>query len=368
MALRASNPLVPKISRSGYSGEVKPARISIRASDNGLKEKKRSFSGFSPSKEDFFRLDLDLTVRDLERLFQQKSGAGNDFSGRPVRVAYQGVRGSYCQEAAMKSYTFCNALPCNQMEEAFKALEEKTADRAIIPVENSIDGQIGRNFDLLVRHNASIVGESIFPVNHCLLAIKGCEKTSIKRIVSHPQAISHCKTRLEALGLEIEEVSNSAEAAKILSENSITDTAVIGSQIAAKEFGLQILEQNLQERNGNFNRFFHLALSPATFPTSSSGNSSCKTTIAFSLENGVSDLARALLIFETRDIPVTRVDHRPNRSRPIRVVKNEEHRVGYFDYVFLLDIEGHESDPKVEKALQNLNEVSGFLRVLGSYT
>ncbi|XP_043725835.1 arogenate dehydratase/prephenate dehydratase 2, chloroplastic-like [Telopea speciosissima] len=328
-------------------------------------------------------------IADLERLFKQagdplrpqlagpfspSTDAG--FSGRPVRVAYQGVRGSYCQEAAIKAFSqVCDAFPCDHMEDAFEALEHKAADRAIIPVENSIDGTIDRNLDLLIRHgDVDIVGELVLPVNHCLLAVPGTSGSDLKRIVSHPQALNHCKTRLESLDLEVEEVSNAADAARFVSENRISDTAVIGSRIAAKEFGLKIMDQNLQDGNCNFNRFLQLGLRLGSEPSSrlrpppSSLAGKSKTTVAFSLENGVSDLFRALWIFESRNVTVTRVENRPNRSAPVRVVEKGTEKFRYFDYVFILDLDGSVSEPGIRAALNGLEEISGFLRVLGCYT
>lgn len=324
---------------------------------------------------------MEKAIAELERLFsfgvREKEGKGGPshptlgggFSRRPVRVAYQGVRGSYCQEAAVKAFSsVCSTdfHPCDLMDDAFQALEDGSADRAFIPLENSIDGPIDRNFDLLLRHgNVHITGELILPVNHCLLASAGSSRSQLRRIVSHPQALSHCTSKLQALHLDIDEVPNSADAARYISENRITDTAVIGSKIAAREFGLQVLEQNLQDSTENFNRFLELQLGSET-ELSEPQLPQGKTTVAFSLENGVSDLFRALWLFESRNITVSRVEHRPNRSNPLRVVDNGCR--SYLDYVFILDLEGRASESAVQSGLACLKEISVFMRVLGSYT
>eukprot|EP00262_Sarcandra_glabra_P017460 TRINITY_DN5994_c0_g2_i3.p1 TRINITY_DN5994_c0_g2~~TRINITY_DN5994_c0_g2_i3.p1 ORF type:complete len:427 (-),score=48.53 TRINITY_DN5994_c0_g2_i3:241-1374(-) len=372
MALRVPLPAGLRSASKTSRSEIKSAGgITVKAS---LKQQRKGKEFAS-----HFGLEMEMAVLELERLFlgdpflPQLSGPSNPsrgigFSGRPTRVAYQGVRGSYCQEAAIKAFSaVCNAFPCDHMEDAFQALEDKTAERAIIPVENSIDGSIDRNLDLLLRHDGvEIVGELILPVNHCLLALPGTTRSDLKRIVSHPQAISHCKTNLKTLDLEIEEVSNSADAARYLSENQIPDTAVIGSKIAASEFRLKVVEQNFQDQVGNYNRFLQLGLE--TGISEGEKSRAGKTTVAFSLENGVSDLFRALWILESRNVTVTRVEHRPNRSNPIKVVEKETGNIGYMDYVFILDLEGSVADPGVENALVGLREISGgFVRVLGSY-
>ncbi|KAK1279108.1 hypothetical protein QJS04_geneDACA015730 [Acorus gramineus] len=377
---------------------MKPTRAT------SLKQQKRrkeppNLSPLRKAEEIASTFGLEMTIADLERLFSKEAfedhplhrrqlmGPSPPFpgfgsSGKPLRVAYQGFRGSYCQEAASKAFSsiHCEAFPCTHMEDAFQALEDGDADRAIVPVENSIDGTIDRNFDLLLRHQAvHIIGELVLPVNHCLLSLHGTSRSDLRRVIGHPQALNHCWGRLERFEhrLQIEEVPNAAEAAKYVSESRITDTAVIGSRIAAKEFGLELLEQNFQDRSENFNRFLQLGLGVQKHQpreTAGSGGEDedvvWKTTVAFSLEKGASDLFRAMSIFERRGISVTKVDHRPNRSNPVRVVeeKTGEHR--YFDYVFILDVEeeGSTSDTGVHEALKALKDISGFVHVLGSYT
>ncbi|KAI3949501.1 hypothetical protein MKW92_024909 [Papaver armeniacum] len=314
------------------------------------------------------------------------SSYGRGYRRRPmIKVVYQGVRGSYCQEAAVKAFSsnISNVdllSSCSTgMEDAFQALEDRSADRAIIPIENSLDGTIDRNLDLLLRHsqNVEILSELIIPVNHCLLAGNN-QLMNIRRIVSHPQALSHCKTKLleyksylSSLGcdLEVIEVENAADAAKFISENGILDTAVIGSRVAAKEFGLQIVEENIQDtsNSGNFNRFLELGRKNIT-PSTSNGIKNKKTTIAFALEKGVSDMHKALSIFERANINVTRVEHRPNRSNPVIVKKdnNQKQPPCCFDYVFILDLETEE-ERKLKVVLSELEKISGeSVHVLGS--
>lgn len=324
-------------------------------------------------------LGHEIAILKLERLFHYSpshpSGFGPcppvpDFSGRPTRIAYQGARGSYCQEAAVMVFpNVPQVIPCDQMDEAFQCLEEKTADRAVVPIENSIDGVIGRNFDLLLRHHGvQILGELVVPVNHCLLAMPGVSMPRLKRVLSHPQALSHCRTRLLSMDVEIEEVSNAADVARYISDNRILDTAVIGSKIAAKEFGLTIVEENFQDMIGNSNRFLQLGpANAAPAPSSSTLGSMEKTSVAFSLSSGVSDLYRAMWQFETRGVPVVRVEQRPNRSKPVWI-GGSDGEATYFDYIFIFDVEGSLSDKNVSSSVRELEEMTAYLRVLGSYT
>ncbi|RZS07632.1 hypothetical protein BHM03_00038498 [Ensete ventricosum] len=297
------------------------------------------------------RFGHEMAVADLERLYREydRGDGPPAFSdpgspGRPLRVVYQGVRGSYCQEAAAAAFNSSTAaedsgrfsfLPCSNMEDAFAALEDGSADRAVAPMENSIDGPIHRNLDLLIRHpGVRIVGELILPVDHCLLTVPSARRSALRR------------------------APNAASAAEWVAENGIRDTAVIGSEMAAREFGLQVLERNFQDQppGANVNRYLQLALG-------SGKENGKKTTVAFSLERGPSDLFRALWTFESRGVRVSRVDHRPNRANPIRVVE----KATYIDYVYFLDLEGPESDPRVKSGIRLLHEFAGFVRVLGSY-
>lgn len=284
-------------------------------------------------------------------------------------MAYQGRRGSYCQEAAAKAFNvspFDSLIPCTSMEDAFLSLENLSADRAVVPAENSLDGPIDRNLDLLLRHeDVKIVGEVILPVDHCLLSLPDASISDICRIVSHPQALRHCSERIRELDVDVDEVDNVAEAARFVSEYGIFDTAVIGSRIAAKEFGLRVLECNFQDLEVNYNRYLQLG-----FGLDSGcweGTVTKKTTVAFSLDNGASDLFRAMCVFEAGGIKVTRVEQRPNKKNPVRVVEKENGKGGYLDYVFVLDLEGCWSEMKVKKAITGLEKFAGFVRVLGSY-
>ncbi|THU69456.1 hypothetical protein C4D60_Mb08t14600 [Musa balbisiana] len=344
----------------------------------------RPSSPLGASDEVASRLGYEIAVANLERLFWQQAATGDrppasgEPSSRPVRVAYQGSRGSYCQEAAARAFpsSACEAFPCAHMEEAFDVLEDHSADRAVVPAENSLDGPIDRNLDLLLRHpGVRILGELVLPVNHCLLSLPGVLRSGLRRVISHPQALSHCRRSLEALGLEVDEVSSATDAARFVAENRVADTAVIGSRMAAREFGLRVQKPNFQDHHlgGNFTRFLQLGLSSGHAQASSSigGGAAHKTTVVFTLDGGASDLFRAMWIFESRDLRVTRVDHRPNRAKPLRVVDRGDdglRKVTYLDYVFVLDVEGSASDPVVEAALARLNEMAAFARVLGSYT
>uniref|UniRef100_A0A0E0QV74 arogenate dehydratase n=1 Tax=Oryza rufipogon TaxID=4529 RepID=A0A0E0QV74_ORYRU len=175
----------------------------------------------------------------------------------PLRVAYQGVPGAYSEAAAAKAYPSCDAIPCDQFEVAFQAVELWIADRAVLPVENSLGGSIHRNYDLLLRHRLHIVGEVQLPVHHCLLALPGVRRDLLTRVISHPQALAQCELTLNAMGLNVarEAFDDTAAAAEHVAAAGLRDTAAIASSRAAELYGLQVLADGIQDDAGNVTRF-----------------------------------------------------------------------------------------------------------------
>ncbi|XP_057831425.1 arogenate dehydratase 2 [Cryptomeria japonica] len=285
---------------------------------------------------------------------------GDFYEGKPVKVAYQGARGSYCHEAAVKAFQRCDALPYpGTMDSAFEALESGAADRAVVAVENSLDGVVGRNYDLLLRHqNIHIAGEVLLKVNHCLLGLNGIN--GVRRVLGHPQALSHCRRRLQSLNATVEAVDFAAEAARLVVERECCDVAVICSGVAARELGLRVLEPAMQDDDDNCTRFLVLA---KNLPVASeAAGTTSKTTVAFSVETA--SLFKAVDIFERRGLRVVKIESRPRREKPMR------DGVGgfkYFEYVFVVDLEGSVADPDMQGALFDLEGIAGFVRVMGSY-
>ncbi|XP_052874582.1 arogenate dehydratase/prephenate dehydratase 2, chloroplastic-like [Gossypium arboreum] len=126
-----------------------------------------------------------------------------------------GIRGAYSESAAEKAYPNCETIACQHFHSTFQAVARRVADRAVIPIENSLGGSIHGNYDLLHRHNLHIIGEIQFAVSHCLLANNGVDLHDLKTVLSHPQALAQCEKSLTKLGLEGEAVANTAVAAKV---------------------------------------------------------------------------------------------------------------------------------------------------------
>ncbi|KAJ6365459.1 hypothetical protein OIU76_030272 [Salix suchowensis] len=286
--------------------------------------------------------------------------------GSHLRVAYQGVPGAYSEAAAGKAYPNCEAIPCDQFEVAFQAVELWIADRAVLPVENSLGGSIHRNYDLLLRHRLHIVGEVQLPVHHCLLALPGVRKEYINRVISHPQALAQCELTLTKLGLQAarEAVDDTAGAAEYIAANNLRDTAAIASARAAELYGMQVLADGIQDDSSNVTRFVMLAREPIIPRT----DRPFKTSIVFAHDKGTSVLFKVLSAFAFRNISLTKIESRPHRNRPIRLV--DDGNVGtakHFEYMFYIDFEASMAEIRAQNALAEVQEFTSFLRVLGSY-
>jgi len=284
--------------------------------------------------------------------------------GSDLRVAYQGVPGAYSEAAAAKAYPRCEAVPCEQFEAAFQAVELWLVDRAVLPIENSLGGSIHRNYDLLLRHRLHIVGEVQLAVHHCLLGIPGVKKEELQRVLSHPQALAQCEQTLTTLGVTREAVDDTAGAAQFISTHNLRDTGAVASARAAEIYGLEILMDGIQDDLDNVTRFLMLAREPIIPRT----DRPFKTSIVFTLEEGPGVLFKALAVFALRSINLTKIESRPQRKRPLRVVDDDNNGTSrYFDYLFYVDFEASMADQRSQNALRHLQEFATFLRVLGSY-
>ncbi|KAK9127251.1 hypothetical protein Syun_016048 [Stephania yunnanensis] len=313
-------------------------------SNGGDKELQRIF-------DDAQSLPKPLSVSDLS----------SSSSGSRLRVAYQGFPGAFSESAAAKAYPNCEAVPCEQFDTAFDAVERWLVDRAVLPIENSLGGSIHRNYDLLLRHSLHIVGEVRLSIRHCLLANQGVKLEDLRRVLSHPQALSQCENTLTKLGVVREAVDDTAGAAQYVALQQLKDAGAVASAGAAKIYGLNILAEDIQDDADNITRFLMLAREPIIPGI----DRPFKTSIVFSLEEGPGILFKALAVFALRRINLTKIESRPRRKQPMRLL--DDGSLKYFDYLFYVDFDASMADENAQNALRHLEEFATFLRVLGSY-
>jgi prephenate dehydratase len=266
-----------------------------------------------------------------------------------VRTAYQGEPGAYSEAAALEVHPDTDLMPCPSFEAVFDAVKTGVTTDGVIPLENTIGGSIHRNFDLLVEHDLSIVGEVEIAVEHCLLVNPGTTRSAIRRVYSHPQGLAQCEMFLRAMeGVEIVATYDTAGSAKLVRDGQFPDAAAIASRRAADVFGLEVLESGIQDYAMNITRFAVIARQP---DPSVLGE---KTTIVFALPNEPGSLYRALGVFAERQIDLTKLESRPIRGRA-------------WEYMFYADLALGRHELKCARALVHLAEFAKWIRTLGSY-
>lgn len=273
-------------------------------------------------------------------------------SFQAVQVAFQGEPGAYSEAAALEFYPSAIPVPCASFELVFSAVASALTPLGMIPIENSLAGSIHRNYDLMLRHQLSIVGEYHLRIRHCLLALPGTRLDEIRSVHSHPQALAQCEGNLNRLGLNAVPESDTAGSARLLLESQDRSQAVIASRRAAAAYGLNILAENMEDNLTNFTRF--LALSTQPFVKAKDDSQEYKTSVVFSLDNRPGVLFKALSVFALREIDLTKIESRPIPG-------------SLWEYVFYIDFCGHAADLPCSRALDHLSELTTFQRVLGSY-
>ncbi|GBF95450.1 arogenate dehydratase prephenate dehydratase chloroplastic [Raphidocelis subcapitata] len=317
-----------------------------------------------------------LTTALIARATNKTLDELNMSSKSPNRVAYQGVPGAYSEMAARKACPDCEPLPCDQFEVAFQALSQWMAEWAVLPIENSLGGSIHAVYDLLLRYRLHIVGETSVSVNHCLLALPGTKLGEVTRVLSHPQALAQVDGYLRKLKVVKEAVDDTAGAAQMVAEQKLVGVAAVASRRAAELYGLEILDEGIQDYKDNVTRFIKLSRDPLV-TTDTAPDRPYKTSIVFSLKQGPGQLFKALSVFALRDIDMTKIESRPMRSNPILTVESGAAGAGEgtampagsqrFNYLFYVDFVGTLAEPRCQNALRHLQESAPFLRVLGSY-
>ncbi len=273
-----------------------------------------------------------------------------------VTVAFQGELGAFSFSAARHFFNaeIIDAQPFERFKQVFEALSTGRVTHAVIPIENTLYGSIHENYDHLIQHDVRISGETTIRIAHQLIAAPGVPFVNVRRVFSHPVALDQCR-RFFSEFPHLAPVSfyDTAGSVKMLTEKQLTDAAAIASEASAEIYGGVILKRNIEDNQDNFTRFFLLT------KQIQKGDKFCrgdfwKTSIVFSIANLPGALFKAMACFALRDLSLTKIESRPIREKP-------------WEYLFYVDVIGCIEDEKVEKALLHLEELTSFLKVLGSY-
>lgn len=263
-------------------------------------------------------------------------------------VAFQGEHGAYSEEACRHHFgDEVTTLPCRTFEEIFASVEAGQADFGAVPVENSTAGSINKSYDLLLDHDLKVHGEILLRVRHNLLTIPGAG-AAITQVRSHPQALAQCESYLNRRKLAAVPWYDTAGSAKDLAADPTPGVAVIASRLAAEVYGLEIIEEGIEDMPNNYTRFFVVGRGDP------SRSERSKTSLVFAVPNTPGSLYNALGEFATRCVNLTKLESRPRRNRP-------------WQYVFYVDLDGHWQEPHISEAVVGLLNRAAFVKLLGSY-
>jgi chorismate mutase/prephenate dehydratase len=266
-----------------------------------------------------------------------------------IRVAYLGPEGTFSEQAVRKHFgAAVEALPFASVDEAFRRAESGATQFAVVPVENSTEGAVGRTLDLLLATPLKICAEIELRVQQNLMA-KGPLK-GVKRIYSHSQSLAQCQGWLAQHLPKAERVAvaSNAEAARLASK--ARGAAAIAGELAAERYGLKILARSIEDAADNTTRFLVLGRIEAG-PTGRD-----RTSLVVSAENKPGAVHALLTPLAEHKVSMSRIESRPSRAKS-----------GLWEYVFFIDVEGHEKDAALSRALAALREKAPLVKILGSY-
>ncbi len=270
----------------------------------------------------------------------------------PQRVAYLGPSGTFSEQAAVQFFgASIEHVRCVSFDEVFHAAAAGTADFGVVPVENSTEGVVTRSLDLLLQSPLHIVGEISLLVRHHLLRLSP-ERQGIAAVLAHPQALAQCQGWLNKHLPDAERraVSSNAEGARLAATNPAW--AGIASERAGAEFGLHVAAHAIQDDAFNRTRFAVVCL-PQTLAAPQASGRDCVSLIV-SVPNKPGAVHDILVPLKTHGVSMTRFESRPARS-------------GQWEYYFYIDVQGHPSQPHVAAALNDLQSLCAFYKVLGTY-
>jgi len=263
-------------------------------------------------------------------------------------VAYQGEAGAYSEDGAVALFPHAQHRPRPSIRTVFESVEVGRTRWGLVPMDNSQAGSINETYDLFLRHGLHLVGETIVPVDHCLVALPDSALDDLREVMSHPQAIAQCEEFLSALEVTVRAEYNTAGAAKRIAEQRLDRVGAIASRRAAELYGLEVLAERIQTYPDNYTRFGALRRSPEPLGEPS------KTSLVFGVGHVAGSLYRCLGAFAERHVNLTKLESRPRPGRP-------------WEYVFYADVELPAGEARMIESLAALSEHATFTRVLGTY-
>ena len=267
-----------------------------------------------------------------------------------MKIAYQGVAGSYSESCAKEKYPDCETIPCKTFDECFEKANNDSLVKAIIPESNKTTGNIGVEY-LIFKYRLNIFAEHFFPINHNLLGLPGSKLSDIKDVYSHAQALSQSSIFIKKNKLNENVRADTAGSAKYISEANDKSKGAISSKLSADIYNLQILNSNIQDEKENVTRF--LIMQKDIFQPELQ-NEKYITSLLFKLKSKAGALYSALGSFTLNGVNLTKLQSFPEKN-------------SFSSYFFLCELDGHIEETKVKNSLEELGLHCDDMHVLGVF-
>ena len=267
-----------------------------------------------------------------------------------MKIAYQGIAGSYSESCAKEKYPNCETISCKTFDECFEKANKDSSIKAIIPESNKTTGNIGVEY-LIFKYRLNIYAEHFFPINHNLLGLAGTKLKDIKDVYSHAQALSQSSSFIKKNNLNENVRADTAGSAKFVSDTKDKTKSAIASKLSAKIYNLEILSSNIQDERENLTRF--LIMQKDIFqPEFQKGK--YITSLLFKLKSKAGALYSALGSFTLNGVNLTKLQSFPEKN-------------SFSSYFFLCELDGHIEEAKVKNSLEELGLHCDDMHVLGVF-
>ena len=306
---------------------------------------------------ELFELIMSISRKRQYQLLTEKGAIGRlpfigveELEKGKARVVFQGAEGAYSQAAMMQYFgEQINSFHVDTFRDACVAIDEGSADYAVLPIENSTAGVVSEIYDLLVEFENYIVGEQVIRIEHCLMGLPGTKLSDIHTVYSHPQSLMQsARFLLEHPSWKQISMKNNAFAAKKVKEEKDRSQAAIASEYAAKLYGLEVLEKGINQSVSNSTRFI-IVTNQKIFKKDAK-----KVSICFELPHESGSLYHMLSHIIYNNLNMNKIESRPIEDRN-------------WEYRFFIDFEGNLGDSAVKNALRGLRDEARNLRILGNY-
>ncbi len=267
-----------------------------------------------------------------------------------MKIAYQGIAGSYSESCAKENYPNCETIPCKTFDECFEKANSDNSVKAIIPESNKTTGNIGVEY-LIFKYRLNIFAEHFFPINHNLLGLPGSKVSDIKDVYSHAQALSQSSIFIKKNQLNENVRADTAGSAKYISEAKDKSKGAISSKLSADIYNLQILDSNIQDEKKNVTRF--LIMQKDIFQPEFKSNKYI-TSLLFKLKSKAGALYSAIGSFALNGVNLTKLQSFPEKN-------------SFSSYFFLCELDGHIEEKKVKNSLEELGLHCDDMHVLGVF-